>query len=181
MVTPGEGDYADVQAVCLGNEPTPLTGEGDGETPANRQGIPPELQEYRDVFNAENAGTIPCTKETDHSIDIKKGETVPFGPIYPLSRAELATLREYLEENLKNGRIRHSKSPAGAPILFVPKKDGTLRLCVDYRGLNKITEKNRYLLPLITKILDRISRCIFFSKIDVKDTYYRIQIKEGNK
>lgn len=181
MVTLGEGEYANIQAVLLEEESIPLPGEDDGETPADRQGIPTELQEYQDVFEAESAGTIPRAKETDHSIDIKEGETVPFGPIYPLSRAELAILREYLEENLKNGRIRHSKSPAGAPILFVPKKDGTLRLCVDYRGLNKITEKNRYPLPLITEILDRISGCTFFSKIDVKDAYYRIRIKEGDE
>ena len=82
-----------------------MIGEGDSKILANCQGIPLELQEYRDVFNTENAGIIPCIKETDYSIDIKKGEIVLFGPIYSLSRAELATLCEYLEENLKNGRI----------------------------------------------------------------------------
>ena len=90
-------------------------------------------------------------------------------------------LQEYIDLNLKLGRIRPSKSPAGAPILFVPKKDGGLRLCVDYRGLNRVSVKNRYPLPLISKILDRLSGTTYFSKIDVQDAYYRIRIKEGDK
>lgn len=81
-------------------------------------------------------------------------EIVPFGPIYNLSEKELEALREYLDENLKKGFIRPSESPAGAPILFVKKKDGSLRMCVDYRGINKITIKNRYPLPLIAELLD---------------------------
>lgn len=79
-------------------------------------------------------------------------EIVPFGPIYNLSETELEALREYLDENLKKGFIRPSESPAGAPILFVKKKDGSLRMCVDYRGINKITIKNRYPLPLIAEL-----------------------------
>jgi len=79
------------------------------------------------------------------------------------------------------GRIRPSKSPAGSPILFVPKKDGSLRLCVDYRGLNKVTIKNRYPLPLISEILDRVVGAQYFSKIDLKEAYHRIRIQEGDE
>jgi hypothetical protein len=75
------------------------------------------------------------------TIDLQKGTQPPFGPIYNLSQNELAALQEYLDENLAKNFIRHSKSPVGAPILFVKKKDGSLRMCVDYRGLNKITIK----------------------------------------
>jgi hypothetical protein len=84
-----------------------------------------------------------------------------------LSEPELVALRTYIDENLANGFIRHSKSPAGAPILFVKKKDGSLRLCVDYRGLNRVTIRNRYPLPLIPELLDRLRTGMVFSKIDL--------------
>ena len=79
------------------------------------------------------------------------------------------------------GRIRRSDSPAGAPILFVPKADGTLRLCVDYRGLNKVTVKNRHPLPLLSEILDRLCRAKRFIKLDLRDVYYRILIRRGDE
>ena len=80
------------------------------------------------------------------------GKEPTFGPIYALSEKELKTLREGLDKDLARGFIRKSTSPAGYPILFVPKKDGLLRQCVDYRKLNDITIKNRYLLPNITEM-----------------------------
>lgn len=143
--------------------------------------LPSKLHEHLSVFRTERSGILPQHKSTDHAIDLLEGESPPYGPIYPLSPAELKELREYIDENLKKGRIRHSKSSAGSPILFVPKKNGKLRLCVDYRGLNKVTEKNRYALPLVTEIMDRVTGSTYFSKIDVKDAYYRIRIKEGDE
>ena len=98
-----------------------------------------------------------------------------------MSPAELKALDEYINKALKNGWIRESQSPAGAPILFVPKKNGELRLCVDYRGLNAITIKNRYPLPLISELLDRLSGFMVFSKLDLRDAYYRIRIREGDE
>jgi Reverse transcriptase (RNA-dependent DNA polymerase) len=115
------------------------------------------------------------------AIELQLKKEPPYGPIYPLSPRELAALKEFLKENLEKGFIRESKSPAGAPILFAPKKDGSLRLCVDYRGLNAVTIKNRYPLPLITEIMDRVTGANYFSKIDLKDAYYRIRIKAGDK
>ena len=90
----------------------------------------------------------------EHAIELEEGKQPPFGPIYSLGPVELETLKTYIETNLANGFIRPSKSLAGAPILFDRKPDGSLRLCVDYRGLNNITIKNRYLLPLIGESLD---------------------------
>jgi len=142
--------------------------------------IPPELAGYADVFSIENAGLLPHHKETDHAIDTGD-KAPPYGPLYNLSVAELAELRRYLHDELAKGRIRHSTSPAGAPILFVPKKDGGLRLCVDYRGLNKVTVKNRHPLPLISETLDRLGRAKRFTKLDLKDAYHRIRIKEGDE
>ncbi|SLM35363.1 Reverse transcriptase domain [Lasallia pustulata] len=93
----------------------------------------------------------------------------------------LSEEEEYLDINLANGFIQPSQSSAGAPVLFAPKGDGGLRLCVDYRGLNAITQKNRYPLPLIDKIMDLVCGARVFTKIDVKNAYYRIRNWEGNE
>lgn len=144
--------------------------------------LPPEISVFEDVFSPTNAKALaPHREGIDLAIDLQDGKQPPYGPLYPLSPAELEVLREYIQENLDKGFIRHSKSPAGAPVLFVPKKDGGLRLCVDYRGLNAITIKNRYPLPLIGEIMDRVSGSTWFSKIDLKDAYYRIRIKAGDE
>ncbi len=94
---------------------------------------------------------------------------------------ELETLKTYIETHLKTGFIRPSKSPAGAPILFDKKPDGNLRLCVDYRGLNNLTIKNRYLLPLIGESLDRLGRAKRFTKLDLTSAYHRMRIREGDE
>ena len=107
----------------------------------------------------------------DCNIELIPDKQPPFGPIYNLSQSELQHLREYIDENLAKGFIEHSKSPAGAPILFVKKKDGSLRMCVDYRGLNNITIKNRYALPLVSTLLDQLSTARVFTKIDLRNAY----------
>ena len=91
--------------------------------------------------------------------------------MYNLSPTELEVLREYIDENLANGFIQHSRSPAGAPIFSVKKKDGSLRLVVDYRGLNKVTIRNRYALPLISSLLERLNGAKFFTKLDLGGAY----------
>ena len=154
---------------------------GDEDTPQEKATIPIELQSFRDVLSDDDSGSRPLHPNAIHPINLEPGTSPPYGPIYPLSQKELLALKEYIEENLRLGRIRTSTSSAASPILFVPKKDGGLRLCVDYRGLNKITPKNRYPLPLITEILDRIQGAQYFSKIDIKDAYYRIAIAEGDE
>lgn len=98
-----------------------------------------------------------------------------------MSPAELKALEDYINEAFAKGWIRESKSPTGAPILFVPKKSGKLCLYVDYRGLNALTIKNRYLLPLINELLNRLNGSVVFSKIDLRNAYYRIQIREGDE
>jgi len=99
-----------------------------------------------------------------------------------MSQAELDALREYLDDMLKSGKIRPSQSPADAPILFVPKPHGRgLRLCVDYRGLNKITVKNRYPLPLMDELRNRVQGANIFTKINLKTGYNLIHIAEGEE
>ena len=160
------------------------TGAASGprvRTLAAEQDLLPAYDDFKDVFSEDAAGILPETSEYDHAIDVAGGEQPPFGPLYSLSEKELSVLRQYLDSSLKKGWIRESQSPAGAPILFTPKEDGTLRLCVDYRGLNKITVKNRYPLPRIDEMLDRLSNSQIFTKIDLRDAYHRIRIKRGDE
>ena len=150
-------------------------------TQAEPVSLPKEYEDYADVFSEEGAASLPDHAHVEHAIHIQEGGEVPYGPIYPLSRGELQVLSEYLESNMAKGRIRRSESPAGAPILFVKKKDGSLRLCVDYRGLNKVTVKNRAPLPLINETLDRVSGAVIFTKLDLRDAYHRIRIRRGDE
>ncbi|SPC62077.1 uncharacterized protein UHOD_12159 [Ustilago sp. UG-2017b] len=143
--------------------------------------IPPEYHQYLDVFSRVEADKLPPHRTYDHQIPLEEGKSPPFGPIYSLSEHELKTLREYLEENLAKGFISPSDSPAASPILFVKKKDGSLHLCVDYRGLNRITIRNRYLLPLIDKLLDRLREARFFTHIDLRGTYNLLRIVKGDE
>jgi hypothetical protein len=141
--------------------------------------LPEEYADFSDVFSEDF--TIMANSEYDHAIDLEPGKMPPHMGMYNLSQSELKTLREYIDNALKKGWIRSSKSPCGAPILFVPKADGSVRLCVDYRGLNRITVKNRYPLPLISELLDRLGSCTTFTKLDLRDAYHRIRIKQGDE
>ncbi|SPC63716.1 uncharacterized protein UHOD_11307 [Ustilago sp. UG-2017b] len=143
--------------------------------------IPPEYHQYLDVFSRVEADKLPPHRTYDHPIPLEEGKYPPFGPIYSLSEHELKTLREYLEENLAKGLISPSDSPAASPILFVKKKDGSLCLCVDYRGLNRITIHNRYPLPLIDELLDRLREAWFFTRIDLRGAYNLLRIAKGDE
>ena len=121
------------------------------------QSLPKEYQDFKQLFEkGSDEDALPLHQEWDHKIELTPGSQPKRQPMYPLSQNKLEALREYLDENLRKGFIRESQSPAGYPIIFVPKKDGSLRLCVDYRGLNNMTIKNSYPLPLITKLQDRL-------------------------
>lgn len=143
--------------------------------------LPESYKKYADVFDKKSADMLPEHRPYDCSIDLEPNAKTPFGPIYSLSREELEALREYIDENLAKGFIRHSKSPAASPVLFVKKKDGSLRLCVDYRALNKVTVKNRYPIPLISELLDRLGEAKIFTKIDLRGAYNLVRIKPGDE
>ena len=136
-----------------------------------RPRLPTGHHPYADLFSKGKGTTLPPRCSYDHKIEIKPSTTPPFGPIYSLSEVERLALREFLDENLTNHFIRSSNSPAGAPILFIRKKDGSLRLVVDYRGLNRITKKDRYPLPLIPDLLDRLRATQIFTKINLRGAY----------
>uniref|UniRef100_A0A8C5MFT5 CCHC-type domain-containing protein n=1 Tax=Leptobrachium leishanense TaxID=445787 RepID=A0A8C5MFT5_9ANUR len=129
--------------------------------------IPKAYQDLHSVFEKKGADDLPPSRAYDCPIDLLPGALIPHGRIYPLSEPELETLKEYISENLKKGFIRPSTSPAGAPIFFVGKKDGGLRPCVDYRALNNITIKNKYPLPLISELMDRLRTSSIFTKLDL--------------
>jgi hypothetical protein len=98
-----------------------------------------------------------------------------------LDKGRLWALREYLETSLEQGWIRSSTSLAGAPIYFVMKTDSSLRLCVDYQGLNAITVKDQTPLPLIGEVLDWLANTKIYTKLDMKDAYHNLRIAKGNE
>jgi len=115
--------------------------------------IPPEYHSFLPLFWESIANKLPPQRPYDHRIPLKEGFEPPFGPLYFLIRHELEACKKWIEENLDKGFIQASSSLARAPILFVKKGDGSLRLVVDYRDMNEGTVKNRYPLPLIRETL----------------------------
>jgi hypothetical protein len=147
----------------------------------NKSVMPSCYSDFADIASDKDYKELPKRSEHDLRIELEEGKQPPHYPMYNLSVSELETLRKYIDEYLSRGWIRRSRSPAGAPMLFAKKKDGTLRLCVDYRGLNKITIKNRGSLPLITESLDRLKQAKIFTKLDLKEAYHRVRIAEGDE
>jgi len=137
----------------------------------------PVVSEYPEVF-PEDIPKFPPVREIEFAIDLVPGT----GPIsiapYRMSPLELEELKTQLEELLAKKFVRPSVSPWGAPVLFVKKKDGSMRLCVDYRQLNKVTIKNRYPLPRIDDLLDQLRGAVIFSKIDLRSGYHQIRVRE---
>ncbi|KAL0549247.1 hypothetical protein IC582_013728 [Cucumis melo] len=137
----------------------------------------PVVRDYPDVFPEELPG-LPPHREVEFAIELEPG-TVPISRApYRMAPAELKELKVQLQEFLDKGFIRPSVSPWGAPVLFVKKKDGSMRLCIDYRELNKVTEKNRYPLPRIDDLFDQLQGATVFSKIDLRSGYHQLRIKE---
>ncbi|GKV11068.1 hypothetical protein SLEP1_g22354 [Rubroshorea leprosula] len=136
----------------------------------------PVVHEFPDVFPEDLSG-LPPDREVEFAIDLVPGT----GPVskepYHMAPAELKELKVQLEELLEKGFIRPNVSPWGAPVLFVKKKDGSMRLCIDYRKLNKVTVKNRYPLPRIDDLFDQLKGAQVFSKIDLQSGYHQVKIK----
>ena len=143
--------------------------------------IPEEYHDYADVFNKAKAMELAPHCPYDLKIDLEEGSSPPIVPMYPLSQVELKTLREFIDEHLRTGFIRSSSSPHGAPVLFARKKDGSLRLCIDFRGLNKISKKDRYPLPFISDLLTTAGKARLYTTIDLCNAYYLVRIAEGDE
>ena len=137
----------------------------------------PIVQDFLEVFPEELPG-LPPEREISFEIELLPG-TAPISKApYRMAPAELKELKVQLKELMDKGFIRPSYSPWGAPILFVKKKDGTLRMCIDYRELNKVTIKNKYPLPRIDDLFDQLKGAAIFSKIDLRSGYHQLKIKE---
>ena len=142
--------------------------------------LPPKYHDFADIFQAAEKQSLPKRGPHDHAIDLEPGQQPPFGK-YLISPAELDVVKVYLNNAVKAGIIHKSISPAASPVIFMPKLDGSLRLVIDYRRLNDITIKNRYPLPLILDMLDRLQGAKKFTKLDCKDAYNRVRIKGGDE
>jgi len=139
----------------------------------------PVVNEYLDVFPEELPG-MPPDRDIEFVIDFVPGTSPIAKRPYRMAASELAELKKQLEELQRIGFIRPSSSPWGALVLFVKKKDGSMRLCVDYRALNEVTIKNKYPLPRIDDLFDQLKGAKYFSKIDLRSGYFQLKIRESD-
>ncbi|KIK13227.1 hypothetical protein PISMIDRAFT_18137 [Pisolithus microcarpus 441] len=140
-----------------------------------------DYHDFADVFSKAKASTLAPYWEFDLKIELEEGTTPLLGTLYSLSPVELSALWTFIDENLTTGFIHPTSSSHAAPALFVKKKDGSLRLCVDFRGLNKIMKKDRYPLPPILDLLNSPSHAKVYTKIDLCHAYHLVCIANGDE
>lgn len=157
---------------CRGYLCSVLEGQGMNEN----IDVIPVVHEFPDVFPEELPGQL-IEREIEFIIEVAPGTQPISKTPYRMSPAEMKELKVQLQDLLDKGFIRPSVSPWGAPVLFVKKKDGTLRLCIDYRELNKVTIKNKYPLPRIDDLFDQLQGAQVFSKIDLRSGYHQLKVK----
>jgi len=144
--------------------------------------IPPDcVRGFESVFAKEDFDILPEHRQWDHAIELILGSEPKSLKVYPLSSVEQKELDAFLEENLCTRRIRPSKSPMAAPVFFIKKKNGSLRLVQDYCALNSMTVKNKYPLPLISELVFQLRRARYFTKLDVHWGFNNVCIKPGDE
>jgi hypothetical protein len=177
-----EASPADVRATSTVSQRLAEAFAKNSEAKSFRDVVPESLFEFEDVFSKEAFDSLPERRKWDHAIELEREDELPSTrKVYPMSPEEQKELDDFLEEALASGRVRPSKSPVGAPVFFIKKKDGRLRFVQDYRALNAITRKNRYPLPLIDDLIQRLSGAKYFTKLDVRWGYNNVRIKEGDE
>ncbi|GJV20520.1 putative reverse transcriptase domain-containing protein [Tanacetum coccineum] len=137
----------------------------------------PVVRDFPEVFPEDLSG-LPPTRQVEFQIDLVPGVAPVARAPYRLAPSEMKELSEQLQELSDKGFIRPSSSPWGAPVLFVKKKDGSFRMCIDYRELNKLTVKNRYPLPRIDDLFDQLQGSNVYSKIDLRSGYHQLRVRE---
>jgi hypothetical protein len=143
--------------------------------------VPDYVKTFGQVFSEEGFARLPNQKPWDHAIELVPGAEAKGCKVYPISVSEQSELDHFLTENLETGRIRPSKSPMASPVFFIKKKDGSLQLVQDYRMLNDMAVKNKYLLPLISELVNQLHGAKYFTKLDVRWGFNNMRIKEGDE
>jgi hypothetical protein len=139
----------------------------------------PVVRDYPDVYTEVYSG-LPPNREVEFTIDLVPGTQPIHKAPYRMAPTELKELKEQLEELLDRGFIRLSVPPWGAPVLFVKKKDRSMRLCINYRELNRVTIRNKYPLPRIDDLFDQLKEASVFSKIDLWSRYHQLKAREDD-
>ena len=146
--------------------------------------LPQEVQDLKDFFSKTAADRLPEHRKYDHKIQLNEGtspDQIGTARLYRMSDKELKALKEYIDEHLKKDFIISSQAPFASPVLFVKKKNGDLRFCVDYRRLNAITKKDKYPLPLIDETLAQLTGAKFILKINVYHAFNWLCISEESE
>ncbi|QRV99033.1 Retrotransposable element Tf2 protein [Ceratobasidium sp. AG-Ba] len=165
---------------CLHTSPMVKSGEPDLEIAATAE-LPTRYSEFSKIFTEEEISPLPPHRPYDCEIILKPDAVPRHGPIYSLGPREDEELRKTVTKQLEAGLIRPSKSPMASPVIFVKKKNGSLRMCIDYRKLNDMTVKNVYPLPRSNDLIEKLRGAKIFSKFDLKWGYNLVRIKEGDE
>src|SRR4029077_13924190 len=160
---------SELRATSVASEPTDLSA------------VPKAYHEFAEVFSKSKANTLAPHREYDLKIDLEEGTHPPLGTLYSLSRSELEALCTFLDKHLASGFIHPATSAHTVPMLFIRKRDGSLCLCVDFQGLNKIMKKDRYPLPRIANLLDAPSCTKVYTKLDLRHAYHLVRIAAGDE
>ncbi|KAF7648883.1 hypothetical protein LDENG_00150580, partial [Lucifuga dentata] len=181
------GWSSDCHSACLSSAfpaASPTSSEPCSELLA-LSGVPSVYHDLKEVFNKSWATSLPPHHLYDCTIELLPGATIPKGCLYSLSLSlsapERETMDKYIQSSLAAGIIRTSSSPVGAGFFFIEKKDKSLRPCIDYRGLNEVTIKNRYPLPLLFSAFELLQGATIFTKLDLRNAYHLVRIREGDE
>lgn len=166
---------------CLRSALTPTSDPPPAAEPLDMSSVPEVYHDLAPVFSKERALSLPPHRPYDCAIELLPGAPLPSSKLYTLSRPEQQTMEKYIQESLAAGIIRPSSSPVGAGFFFVGKKDGTLRPCIDFRGLNNITVKNKYPLPLIDSAFVPLQGATIFTTLDLRNAYHLVRIRKGDE
>ncbi|KAI9035588.1 reverse transcriptase family protein [Aspergillus affinis] len=157
--------------------PVPAGDTPGSETEGIKKTLLPQHHDLVDVFLKMNSDELPPYREGhDAKIERTEPNNINYGPLYKMSTAELEAVKQYIVDNLAKGFIQPSNAPLASPILMAEKPDGGLRFCIDYRKLNAITRKDRYPIPMIDEVLERVSRAKIFTKLDIRQGFHRLRM-----